>query len=688
MKKLLCVLFVLGICCVFSAIVMGQNPFDMLNKIKQKVQPGEQKEKMQSENIQQPIGKNQNVEINQQQIGNERQDAAYTKQNIEHPIQNDYNKVSGRIAALRSDRITIVDKESVIHEYGLLLSKEVKLYVGMDVIIGLSVGADGKEYARTIEIDTSVNEGDASISKYLNEQDKKNRLDNINEEIKVLSEKGMYSEMINAINESLQIMKELYGENSSEYGKRLSGLGMAYARAKRYDEAEKFLEESLKIGQEHPGEYDQTIYAGIYRFLAFSNYKINKYQDARKYAYMALAIYKDSGREDTPESIEMRQLLDRDVYNDTSVEVAEKDKEITKKKIDQPSVSVSSGAVDKTETPSVPQYVKSAKNFRNADKKVIKKIALTIIGIFLLIIVIISLYNTYTGNTVFFSSYFDLIGSLIIPVIIYFVVIYILNVLGIKSKNISLEVFYCCAGGATIYHYIKALIENRENKLLALCIGTSRFVLGYVIIIISLAVAFLGGSSKRADKSDTVYALRQAGENAVRLATIGGLMWFIGSLVGRRTYHKELYSKEEVQAILEEYRQRMEAKKQNNYVAEMEEMDPYMVLGVENRASKDEVKKAWRDLCFQYHPDKTKGLGQDIQNFANMRMQEINKAYEVLSKDFDSAGSYVSQDDNKKRRKEDGNIKNIKCPFCAEEIQVNDTKCKHCGELLSEGGVV
>lgn len=26
-----------------------------------------------------------------------------------------------------------------------------------------------------------------------------------------------------------------------------------------------------------------------------------------------------------------------------------------------------------------------------------------------------------------------------------------------------------------------------------------------------------------------------------------------------------------------------------------------------------------------------------------------------------------------------------KCPFCAEEIDVNAVKCKHCGEFLTKG---
>jgi molecular chaperone DnaJ len=51
--------------------------------------------------------------------------------------------------------------------------------------------------------------------------------------------------------------------------------------------------------------------------------------------------------------------------------------------------------------------------------------------------------------------------------------------------------------------------------------------------------------------------------------------------------------------------------------------DYYSILGVQRSASEDEIKKAYRKLAHQYHPDKS---GGDEKKF-----KEINEAYQILS---------------------------------------------------------
>lgn len=57
-----------------------------------------------------------------------------------------------------------------------------------------------------------------------------------------------------------------------------------------------------------------------------------------------------------------------------------------------------------------------------------------------------------------------------------------------------------------------------------------------------------------------------------------------------------------------------------------EKRDYYEVLGISKGASEDEIKKAFRKLAKQYHPDVNQGNKE-----AEAKFKEINEAYEVLS---------------------------------------------------------
>ncbi len=58
----------------------------------------------------------------------------------------------------------------------------------------------------------------------------------------------------------------------------------------------------------------------------------------------------------------------------------------------------------------------------------------------------------------------------------------------------------------------------------------------------------------------------------------------------------------------------------------MAKRDYYEVLGVEKTAGKDDIKKAYRKLAIQYHPDKNAGNAEAEEKF-----KEATEAYEVLS---------------------------------------------------------
>ena len=58
----------------------------------------------------------------------------------------------------------------------------------------------------------------------------------------------------------------------------------------------------------------------------------------------------------------------------------------------------------------------------------------------------------------------------------------------------------------------------------------------------------------------------------------------------------------------------------------MDYQDYYKTLGVDRKASEEEIKKAYRKLAMQYHPDRNPGDSRAEEKF-----KQINEAYQVLS---------------------------------------------------------
>ena len=60
--------------------------------------------------------------------------------------------------------------------------------------------------------------------------------------------------------------------------------------------------------------------------------------------------------------------------------------------------------------------------------------------------------------------------------------------------------------------------------------------------------------------------------------------------------------------------------------------DDYKVLGVTPQATDEELKRAYRKLALEHHPDRVAKLGDDVRRAAEKKFQEINAAKERIWK--------------------------------------------------------
>ena len=54
----------------------------------------------------------------------------------------------------------------------------------------------------------------------------------------------------------------------------------------------------------------------------------------------------------------------------------------------------------------------------------------------------------------------------------------------------------------------------------------------------------------------------------------------------------------------------------------------YRILEIDRTATDDDLKKAYRRMAMKYHPDKVIHLGEDFQQAAKEKFQNVNTTYE------------------------------------------------------------
>ena len=91
--------------------------------------------------------------------------------------------------------------------------------------------------------------------------------------------------------------------------------------------------------------------------------------------------------------------------------------------------------------------------------------------------------------------------------------------------------------------------------------------------------------------------------------------------------------------------------------------NPYEILGVKEGTSKEDIKKAYRELAKKYHPDQ---YGDNpLKDLAEVKMRELNEAYDTLMKgngssnNSSSSNNYSSSNNNSSSSNNDYNNNNI-----------------------------
>ena len=78
--------------------------------------------------------------------------------------------------------------------------------------------------------------------------------------------------------------------------------------------------------------------------------------------------------------------------------------------------------------------------------------------------------------------------------------------------------------------------------------------------------------------------------------------------------------------------QRSSSKSDNNFYKNESKLDTaYKILGIPNSSSKEEVKKAFRKLSKEYHPDRVAHLGPEYTKIAEEKFVKMKAAYDLVN---------------------------------------------------------
>lgn len=84
--------------------------------------------------------------------------------------------------------------------------------------------------------------------------------------------------------------------------------------------------------------------------------------------------------------------------------------------------------------------------------------------------------------------------------------------------------------------------------------------------------------------------------------------------------------------------------------------DPYLIIGVSQTATAEQVKDTYRKLCFSNHPDRVRGLGlgADFVELATQNMMRINSAYSQILRTLKMAEAAASDEPKERHHADHG----------------------------------
>jgi len=155
----------------------------------------------------------------------------------------------------------------------------------------------------------------------------------------------------------------------------------------------------------------------------------------------------------------------------------------------------------------------------------------SVVGIAVVIIIVVMVavaaQKASDGEVIFFSSYLDLFLSHL-PFIA-LALLWVATPREDRNNAILSWAVPCAFVSAVIYNYVKAFADNWHTKVLALCVGTGRMTLGYLLSAVIL-IGLLGLARPRGEKERTDEWI--AGK-AIHGVILAGAVALLRCLVGR-----------------------------------------------------------------------------------------------------------------------------------------------------------